>query len=325
MSKAKTRRRSNHDDDEDEEDEEVDDNVGESVARDSACCSGSNDCVLCSLSLSPADPSPHKVDANMFCRAPPYTEKPQLQDSPFITTLNGTLPEYPRDLDSFLYAYAKGRPSRMPNIDVNHECQEIKSLSSAKKILQDAHGSHLPFWGAFSCEDAIRHPSWWPRDRPAVPGYTQIIVGSGPTDIGLHIDKYSPTKGQPEAPVSTYITICAGSKQVLMLPPGSAENIFPPGTRTVGNFPSNLSAGDALAQKIQEVGGFYFKLQPRHITSSTQQMVAPSHNNEDKDDDDDLDQRIIAEHALTLFVPKGWSHWLLGGSTWAAIFGGTLM
>ena len=44
-------------------------------------------------------------------------------------------------------------------------------------------------------------------------GYSQLIVGSGPTDIGIHQDVYGPSK----IPVDTYFTMCAGAKQVFQI------------------------------------------------------------------------------------------------------------
>ena len=49
----------------------------------------------------------------------------------------------------------------------------------------------------------MKHPPWWPRPKDGVtgiatqqcvahgdvPAFNQVIIGAGPTDIGIHIDK----------------------------------------------------------------------------------------------------------------------------------------
>jgi hypothetical protein len=69
-------------------------------------------------------------------------------------------------------------------------------------MLLEAHEKHATYWAAFIADDKIKNPKWWPKSDP-VPGYTQVIVGSGPTDIGIHRDIYGPNK----IPVDTYFTM----------------------------------------------------------------------------------------------------------------------
>jgi len=125
-------------------------------------------------------------------------------------------------------------------------------------------------------------PQWWPKNKDRkVPGYIQLIISSGPTDIGIHLDVFGPTK----IPVNTYLTICRGVKQVIMLPPG--QTLFKE------NEPFPISPTNELITSIHSAGGFYFQLKPL--------------DNQDK--------------YLTLFVPKNWHHWLLGRTQWAVVFG----
>jgi len=59
-----------------------------------------------------------------------------------------------------------------------------------------ANSANEMFWAALVV-DSIEHPVWWPRARREncsccddgdVPNYHQVIIGSGETDIGIHID-----------------------------------------------------------------------------------------------------------------------------------------
>lgn len=95
------------------------------------------------------------------------------------------------------------------------------SFREAASLLKRAAREGRRFWATFPTEQ-IQHPRWWPKaaagaDRrgygPAsVPTYDQVIVGSGPTGIGCHIDTYQ------SVPVSTSLTIAAGRKRVILLP-----------------------------------------------------------------------------------------------------------
>ena len=70
-----------------------------------------------------------------------------------------------------------------------------------------------------------------------------------------------------------------------MLPSGG--NFFSP------KEPFPLEVTPALARRIVEAGGYYFRLEPA-----------------------DSDRAHV-----TLFTPKGWHHWLLGLTHWHLIFG----
>jgi hypothetical protein len=92
-------------------------------------------------------------------------------------------------------------------------------------------------------------------------------------------------------PVDTYITMFCGKKIVLMLPPTVNKEIFPEWFDVKAKFPDVLTRGQVL--KIRDNGGYYFELSPN----------------------------TVGRGQITLFVPKGWFHWLLGQSPWAVIFG----
>eukprot|EP01118_Nematostelium_gracile_P011081 TRINITY_DN3897_c0_g1_i1.p1 TRINITY_DN3897_c0_g1~~TRINITY_DN3897_c0_g1_i1.p1 ORF type:complete len:353 (+),score=66.40 TRINITY_DN3897_c0_g1_i1:1-1059(+) len=223
------------------------------------------------------------TEGKRICIAPPFIAKPTLGTKPFITLANGELPHYPKKLEDVLNRYCVGFVERMPNIDINGSCQEVHSLNAAGHLLLQAHQNKETYWAAFSVNDMIQ-PKWWPNDR-VVPGYTQIIVGRGATDIGIHTDVYGPQKIQ----VDTYITLCSGAKQVLMLPPNAGILSELP-----EKFPLDISL--ELAKKIHDEGGYFFELKRRSDKGH-----------------------------VTLFVPKGWHHWLLGRSNWAVIFGASRM
>eukprot|EP01137_Pigoraptor_chileana_P027796 Opistho-2@10811 len=131
-------------------------------------------------------------------------------------------------------------------------------------------------------------PDWWP-DNNLVPGYTQVIVGSGPTDIGLHRDNY----GASKRAVDTCLTIQSGCKQVLMLPPDA--NFF--GADNKEPFP--LSPTPELIARVRDAGGYYFTLSPEV----------------------DCCEGVMTTRPVTLFVPRGWWHWVLGRSEWHVAYG----
>ena len=112
-------------------------------------------------------------------------------------------------------------------------------------------------------------------------------MGSGPTDIGIHLDQY----GCDKTPVDTYFTMATGRKIVIMLPPTVNKESFADWFDGKAKFPEKLTKEHV--RKIIEAGGFYFD-------------VAPAEG---------------VRGQVTLFVPKGWHHWLLGMTKWAVIFG----
>lgn len=150
-------------------------------------------------------------EETIVCIAPPFMQKPRKSEmlageykSPFITFQNASMEEYPENLEHSVQLYCKAPVQRMPNIDVDHQHVEITSLNQARRVLLEALASkgnrrsrnitlislsmsfhQVSYWCAFAVDsEVIVNPSWWPPSNP-VPGYTQVIVGSGPTDIGM--------------------------------------------------------------------------------------------------------------------------------------------
>jgi hypothetical protein len=90
-------------------------------------------------------------DEYNICISPPFIEKPSRSKLPFLTLQCGTLAYPPTDLDVHFHHnqshssqtvehYCAGGPNdKLPNIDINLESQQVKSWTSAKHMLQDAH------------------------------------------------------------------------------------------------------------------------------------------------------------------------------------------
>eukprot|EP01103_Thecamoeba_quadrilineata_P011416 TRINITY_DN271_c0_g1_i1.p1 TRINITY_DN271_c0_g1~~TRINITY_DN271_c0_g1_i1.p1 ORF type:complete len:204 (+),score=32.93 TRINITY_DN271_c0_g1_i1:428-1039(+) len=189
-----------------------------------------------------------------------------------------------------LEQYCVGGEERLPNVDINLRTVEIRSWAHARRELQEANLKKCAFWAAFSASD-MEHPRWWTtKDLNPVPGYTQIIVGSGPTDIGLHVDQY----GEKKIPVDSYLTLQSGAKKVLMLPPTRTFEEWRErfGWNRVDKCP--FPEGDIeLIKRVKDDGGFYFTIEPSK------------------------------DGSVTLFVPRGWFHWLLGLTDWTLVLGGS--
>jgi hypothetical protein len=258
------------------------------------------------------------------CFPPPFHRAPKALfpgcKNPFVTLQSGRIEEVPDTLEECLDLYCNAganEGNKPPNIDIKGENVKAKSLSNARRALLQANSAREMFWAALVV-DSIDHPAWWPRakkenvkccDDGDVPNFNQVIIGSGETDIGIHIDnaprpccgeggkrdydmvdiddpqyKSCLSAGDNSVHVDTYITMARGKKHVIMLPSGG--NFF--GDK--GPFPRNVDPD--LMQKILDRGGYFFTLEP-------------------VDDD---------QH-VTLFTPKGWHHWLLGKSSWHLIFG----
>eukprot|EP01063_Lacrimia_lanifica_P015653 TRINITY_DN22342_c0_g1_i1.p1 TRINITY_DN22342_c0_g1~~TRINITY_DN22342_c0_g1_i1.p1 ORF type:complete len:386 (+),score=173.67 TRINITY_DN22342_c0_g1_i1:55-1212(+) len=261
------------------------------------------------------------------CLPPPFHRSAKavhgtdLPRAPFMTTENGWVPDVPEDLEECLDLYCNvgaNGDNQPPNIDINGVNTKPKSLSKARRMLQQAEAAEDLYWAALAV-DAIKHPAWWPRQSTKcvgtgdVPQFNQVIVGNGPTDIGIHIDNAPPPcmgkhvrkdetldfvdtedpqyegvklLGMNRVHVHTYITMARGKKWVIMMPPG--KNFFP----LKSPFPPPREVTPELMARIQDAGGYYFALEPVDDT----------------------------QHA-TLFTPKGWHHWLLGATDWHVIFG----
>ena len=266
------------------------------------------------LEVTPCFPPP-------FHRAPKALLKEKGCKNPFVTLQSGRIEEVPDCLEDCLDLYCNAGANdgnKPPNIDINGENIKAKSLSNARRALLQASCAREMFWAALVV-DSIEHPVWWPRpkkenlrccDDGDVPNFNQVIIGSGETDIGIHIDnaprpccadgvahrdydmvdvedpqyKSCLSDGENSVHVDTYITMARGAKHVIMLPSGG--NFF--GDKAP--FPRNVDP--ELMKEILDHGGYFFTLEP-----------------------------VDDEQHVTLFTPKGWHHWLLGKSSWHLIFG----
>ena len=208
---------------------------------------------------------------------------------PFVTLKTGSIAEVPDDLEHALQLYCNAGAPRMPNIDVANASIKADSWGCVRRILRDAHAARQSYWAAFVVTDAKVDPEWWPS-TDAVPTYDQVIVSSGASDIGCHQDNY----GAARRPVDTYLTIVRGAKRVIMMPESAASCAFhalmhPEPPHPHPPFPRDI-ASHVLAQLVA-AGGFYFDLAP-----------------------------IDRHNHVTLFIPKGWHHWLECASDWAVVF-----
>jgi hypothetical protein len=102
----------------------------------------------------------------------------------------------------------------------------------------------------------------------------------------MHIDQYREDCDAEYKPVDTYFSLARGLKHVIMLPPG--QTLFQ------GSQPFPLLPAYDVLEAILAAGGYIFDLEPIDRTT-------PS----------------------CLYIPKGWHHWLLGGSKWAVAYGGS--
>ena len=219
-----------------------------------------------------------------FCHPPPLSMNPRkdvLLSSPFVTfRSHGTHAVLAEDLPAALGAYCNHSPNyRLPNVDINGENSEVKSWSQAARLLSQADNAKLPYWASFMAD--IEDPDWWPRKHP-VPTYSNVIVGSGRSGIGIHIDvdNYNCTR----VPVDTYLTLVCGAKYVIMLPPD--QHMF----EKDQPFPDIIDA--ELARAVVDAGGYYF-------------VMAPS----------------ASDDFPSLYIPKGWQHWLIGAAPWHVVLG----
>jgi hypothetical protein len=156
-----------------------------------------------------------------------------------------------------MHAAAFAAGSRVPNVDVDERNVGVSSAAAAVAVLRTSADHGDRYWCAFVAEEAIRHPPWWPaaamadahartgRGPLSVPTYDQIIVGSGATGIGCHIDQVG---GRP---VNTELTIARGRKRVLLLPPREGDALL-------AELPTAFPAAPSpeLVARIVAVGGF---------------------------------------------------------------------
>ena len=209
-------------------------------------------------------------------------EKKLFQEGvPFLSySQNGVLDlENPLSLEEVIH-YCCTPDKRYPNIDITGDNICIKSWSQAKKsiLMADSDPTKV-FWVSFQADGLVSDPNWWPKDQ-AVPTYTNVIVASKKAGIGIHLDVDN--VGPRKVNIHSYLTLSHGSKNVIALPPNHTLDL------SVFNdqFP-DISDSNAVSL-IREAGGVFFPWQP----VSTGMGNIP----------------------CTLYIPKGWYHWLVSTS-----------
>lgn len=176
--------------------------------------------------------------------------------------------------------------SQKPTINIKEEVTNVNSCWAAVQL------------------DGLQTPKWWNMrmkalKKVAVPTYDQIIVSSGFTDIGIHIDSF----GKSKVPVDTYLTCICGMKLVIMMPPTTTSSsvITTQFSKLRFPFPDlpvvsvedeefRMRMKDVIGI-VNDVGGYCFLLK----AVSDYQRYA------------------------TLFIPNGWHHWLLNLSSWTVL------
>eukprot|EP01006_Ploeotia_vitrea_P015910 TRINITY_DN46297_c0_g1_i1.p1 TRINITY_DN46297_c0_g1~~TRINITY_DN46297_c0_g1_i1.p1 ORF type:complete len:330 (-),score=24.38 TRINITY_DN46297_c0_g1_i1:27-992(-) len=214
------------------------------------------------------------------------------QTTPFITYDGGWLcGEVPTTVEEAceLYLCNDGQKMNLPNIDVNGCRIQVPSWRSARESLLQAHAEGDVFW-ATSIVD-LQHPRWFDKKKE-VAAFTQVIIGNAGAGIGIHFDHYKHKK------VATYVTIHMGVKHVLLLPPttehtedGTVSPAIPDWVPK--EFPVHPSP--ELLALVKEHKGYYFDLAP-----------------------------LADGEPLTLYMPKGWLHWILCPADWSVVCGGSM-
>jgi hypothetical protein len=105
--------------------------------------------------------------------------------------------------------------------------------------------------------------------------------------------------------VSTYLSICEGSKLMLLLPPG--QTLLPAG----GDPELLLRPTPELLAAVREAGGYFFVLQD--VGQLHQEQARGGGSGSSGSD----------FSATGLFLPAGWWHWLVGLTPWHVVFGGS--
>eukprot|EP01060_Flectonema_neradi_P038808 TRINITY_DN8272_c0_g1_i1.p1 TRINITY_DN8272_c0_g1~~TRINITY_DN8272_c0_g1_i1.p1 ORF type:complete len:305 (+),score=56.51 TRINITY_DN8272_c0_g1_i1:678-1592(+) len=218
-------------------------------------------------------------------------EKKLFQEGrPFLTySQSGTLSiDNPQSLEELIH-FCCTPDKRFPNVDISGENLCIETWSQAKKAILSAESGPSPkvFWVSFQADGLVDDPNWWPKGN-AVPTYTNVIVASKNAGIGIHLDVDN--VGPKKVNIHSYLTLSHGSKHVIALPPNHGIDL------TIFNdqFP-DISDAHAVSV-IREAGGVFFPWQP-----------VPTD---------------LGELPCTLYIPKGWYHWLVSTSdSYSVAFG----
>ena len=187
---------------------------------------------------------------------------------------------------------------RLPNCDVAGTRVSVSSLRDVRRALVAAAGSPgVAAWAA--APSPVLHPTWWPRDR-AVPSYDQVIFSVRSASIGIHIDQAAPpappsADRRPLEPVATYLTLVSGTKRVLLLPPSATWLTEACAAEDRPEFPHGDAERDgAVLRRVVASGGYCFELRVQGDGDAT-----------------------------TLYMPKGWWHWVVATSEAAVAYGGS--
>jgi hypothetical protein len=247
------------------------------------------------------------------CRHPPIIEDADALVAlmtPFVcyTEIAGSLPHgLPRslhELESRGYIYGDDQP--LAELCTVGGDDDVESDAQLRSSLLACERAAIPFWLSMRCP-AIQHPAWWPLGSCSVPEYNSLIVGSGASGIGMHYDCHN------AQPVCTYLSLGLGRKRVLLLPPTEAgtelalkrfggrdprradHSAAAASTSRVRAMPARPPL--ALLNAVAEAGGYFF----------------------------DLVADDAAGRAATLFLPRGWWHWVEGGEDceWHVAWGGS--
>jgi hypothetical protein len=141
-----------------------------------------------------------------------------------------------------------------------------------------------------------------PRPAPALSGLApQVIFGQGAASIGLHYDRDNVVAKGTREPVATYLSICAGAKLVLLLPPG--QKLLPAG----GDANALLDPSPELLAAVRDAGGHFFLLENVPDAAATGGGGGGGGG----------------FSATALYMPAGTWHWVVGLTDWHVVFGGS--
>lgn len=130
------------------------------------------------------------------------------------------------------------------------------------------------WWASFDGEGDVVHPDWFKAGAGYVPAYSNVLVTrGGDVGIGMHVDTVD--VGDEKVLVDTYLSLVKGEKRVVMVPPGVRGF----GAVWLGGESGCEEVRDelrVLREKLFKAGGFAF----------------------------------ILREGQTLYIPRGWQHWL---------------
>jgi len=186
-----------------------------------------------------------------------------------------------RPVEEVIAQCCRGGGRRVPNLDIEGENVRVDSFTHGLELIIGALDDGKSFWTSLQADEEVVHPEWWRTDA-LVPTYTNILITQGlGAGIGLHVDVDN--FGRRGAVIDTYLTLLFGTKLVALLPP----NKVPAGVDSLAQFPDPIST--SLLSEILQAGGNFFTLDATH-------------------------------RPVTLFIPRGWHHWLISSSAQTMAF-----